>query len=856
MVLLKITELTGRLGISSRTLRYYEQVGLITSVRPEFEKYRFFDEATVARLKQIMVLRKMQIPVKDILRIYESEDMSVVVRAFVDRIAAIDDEVNALNEMKHLVGDFLQIMLNNGIKKISALPLLYERMNRQLEGCEKEAKTISYSELSKITQRTSKAPDARLVTLPSMRVLSSFTKISLKTQSDADAFWQYINERGLTPEANGGHNLLEFQEPEEGRTVLLLRVGDAFINDGPYEDFIFEGGLFAVCGVYADEDIAAGREALLRSFDDNAFYQIDYRHSGELRHEALMEAVLSTDETRERLELFVPIKKRTPDPSLFECGSEAAGVTVEEIEQSNGLLRRYDIRLAELTPIMDPRFAINENGEAEFASAITQRVLSTNIAVKIPFRVDFIFKTNNASVRLYHGKASAVINAGAGNVFDLGQTQESLIITEPMFGTESVFKQRGAVHKNEYSSLTWFVGETYLAVIVNGEVRYCGINHPYMCLDSSKIEAYPVIIGSGSYESVTISSVAVSQLQPKKPVRIEEGALSMTIRQSNNVLPNLHKYTINYLGQNYALPGCMAYLMECLGEDKAAFDYWFFSGLTGDNLTQLYCRDYAKTVICLSSVAPKDYFRELFDAVGYEHTYVTNAERVTNNLIYVNTIMAYIDRGIPVIARFPPRDAVGYTFYAVICGYEEYGKSLLYLFDEEPERFDADSLCGDLIFVGAKKKDADLKALYMKTVLDMPKLLNMTDIDNCSFGAQAFRDWATDIENGRFTSVTPDGFNKWRDHDTYVCMLATNASCADFLERARIQNPDLLLIDGILAQFARMKEHWNALEAVGGGFNATLENLKDREKRKVIADKLREFAVCYDNISGLYPRYA
>ena len=66
MSLAKITDLTNMLGISSRSLRYYEQVGLIQSVRLNFEKYRYYDRANVERLKQIMVLRKMQIPIKDI----------------------------------------------------------------------------------------------------------------------------------------------------------------------------------------------------------------------------------------------------------------------------------------------------------------------------------------------------------------------------------------------------------------------------------------------------------------------------------------------------------------------------------------------------------------------------------------------------------------------------------------------------------------------------------------------------------------------------------------------------------------------------------------------------------------------
>ena len=126
MELIRITELTSQLGVSSRTLRYYEQVGLIHSVRPEFEAYRYYDEETVERLRQIMVLRKMQIPIKDIQRIYESQDMSVLVESFVERIHSIDREVTALSEMKRIVNNFLQAMLRNGITKISALPLLYE----------------------------------------------------------------------------------------------------------------------------------------------------------------------------------------------------------------------------------------------------------------------------------------------------------------------------------------------------------------------------------------------------------------------------------------------------------------------------------------------------------------------------------------------------------------------------------------------------------------------------------------------------------------------------------------------------------------------------------------------------------
>lgn len=42
-----------------------------------------------------------------------------------------------------------------------------------------------------------------------------------------------------------------------------------------------------------------------------------------------------------------------------------------------------------------------------------------------------------------------------------------------------------------------------------------------------------------------------------------------------------------------------------------------------------------------------------------------------------------------------------------------------------------------------------------------------------------------------------------------------------------------------------------SLESLGGGFNVTLEALSDQEKRRAIADKIRECAACMDRITEL-----
>ena len=71
--------------------------------------------------------------------------------------------------------------------------------------------------------------------------------------------------------------------------------------------------------------------------------------------------------------------------------------------------------------------------------------------------------------------------------------------------------------------------------------------------------------------------------------------------------------------------------------------------------------------------------------------------------------------------------------------------------------------------------------------------------------------------------------------------------------RALELNPDMLVISDLLSLMETMSHYWNNdegkdLEALGGGFNVTLEALTNKTKREKIAAKIREFALCTDSI--------
>jgi hypothetical protein len=241
--------------------------------------------------------------------------------------------------------------------------------------------------------------------------------------------------------------------------------------------------------------------------------------------------------------------------------------------------------------------------------------------------------------------------------------------------------------------------------------------------------------------------------------------------------------------------------------------------------------------------------------------------------MYLQTLMAYIDKGIPVIRYF--------YGWGVFVGYEDYGKTLLYLTADkpEPERIpqeaffvsmersleESDELSRFMgfgwAFVGEKKEQMSLSQLYRDVILDMPRLLT-TDVEGYCFGGAAFRALADEIESGRLDGMKLDGFDGWAMYTIYVCNVATNGSCREFLERALKMNPDMAFLQDVIAQYKKLAALWNGsdgqmqyagenLESLGGGFNVTLNVLQDVQKRKAIADKIRECGDCMDRVLAL-----
>lgn len=165
-----ISQVSKSLGISTRMLRYYEKAGLIESRRKEGYAYRIYDENTVCRLRRILLLRKLRIPVRQIKIILQNPNAATAVEIFQKNINELDEEITALSTIREILSRFA-----NELANATGLPLqsLLEKDDILLESIESLALvSINFKEdqtmekLNKANISLSQPTDIRVIYLP------------------------------------------------------------------------------------------------------------------------------------------------------------------------------------------------------------------------------------------------------------------------------------------------------------------------------------------------------------------------------------------------------------------------------------------------------------------------------------------------------------------------------------------------------------------------------------------------------------------------------------------------------------------------------------------------------------------
>lgn len=247
--LIKIRDVSTQYDISARTLRYYEDMGLITSVRSDDYAYRLYDEAAVKRLEQILILRKLNISIKDIQRIFNTSGSEIVLEVLGKKVEHIDEEVSLLHELKEIVLEFIHQIEQADFGKKSDVKMLYKKakeLETQLVNVDYDGNTANVNRLLAVAEKVERQPDILVIEMPTCRMVTSGY---LNVESDDihrrfDSMWGRLSLR-IADKINPRDFMYHDAEHNKLVWVFILEDWMTEADTEGFEIIQFDGGLYA-----------------------------------------------------------------------------------------------------------------------------------------------------------------------------------------------------------------------------------------------------------------------------------------------------------------------------------------------------------------------------------------------------------------------------------------------------------------------------------------------------------------------------------------------------------------------------------------------------------------------------------
>lgn len=121
---LYIGEIAQKLNVSKRAILYYEDIGLIKSEREKSSNYRLYGKEEIMKLEQIILFKKVKLPLNEIYKIITSRNSEYAVSSFKKQLKKVSSEISNLNYSKEILKSFISIASEIGVQNIDVVGLL------------------------------------------------------------------------------------------------------------------------------------------------------------------------------------------------------------------------------------------------------------------------------------------------------------------------------------------------------------------------------------------------------------------------------------------------------------------------------------------------------------------------------------------------------------------------------------------------------------------------------------------------------------------------------------------------------------------------------------------------------------
>ena len=102
-----VKEISKITGISIRTLRYYDEIGLLKPARVTEAGYRLYDDQELEKLQEILFYKELEIPLSDIKKIMDNPEYDKQ-KALAVQKSLLERKRNCLNRIIELIDDVMK----------------------------------------------------------------------------------------------------------------------------------------------------------------------------------------------------------------------------------------------------------------------------------------------------------------------------------------------------------------------------------------------------------------------------------------------------------------------------------------------------------------------------------------------------------------------------------------------------------------------------------------------------------------------------------------------------------------------------------------------------------------------------
>ncbi|WP_341347378.1 MerR family transcriptional regulator [Paenibacillus sp. FSL H3-0469] len=252
-----IQECSEQLGLTSRTLRHWEAEGLFQSKREVSSRWRTYDEHALKCIRITALLRRMDIPIREIQTVLDKSSVPVLKQVIQNRIRALQvhqEELERVGQHLHQVLDYL----NNSNKRTSIQEELLSEMENVF--------------MSNVTGQST----FKVITLPAMRVAYHIVVDQSPEDKAIGPIMDWLESANLLGTARLFGGNMKPMPSIAGKPYgygMCATIPDGTTVPEPFKEMTLPGGLYAKLD--SSDDIGGSWKMLMDQLEHSQKYRSD-----------------------------------------------------------------------------------------------------------------------------------------------------------------------------------------------------------------------------------------------------------------------------------------------------------------------------------------------------------------------------------------------------------------------------------------------------------------------------------------------------------------------------------------------------------------------------------------------------